>query len=363
MRFLIRSLYTDRIRVNMDMASAAMTEVRVAHRAAGARPWMRIVVASAAVGALIQVTPGTETDLTRRLLASSTSSSRDIEARLSGGIRWAPLKPLRQRGATVATDHLEILMAAREIAERARVSSNRARYAFALADILTGNAEHAIGVLEALAAQRNQPELWNDLAVAQYEAALATGDPSRLAVAIAAADAALRAAPTLAEARFNRALIIERLGLRDRAREEWETYLRTDPSSEWSGEARQHIRDLSPDESFATLSARNHDHFLSSPGEAAVLAVRYPQEARVAAEEEILGHWGEELLRGNNVVAANQLRLARAIGTALVKSGGDELLPAMTAAIDSADVRRRLALANAHKRFREGRALYRSRKL
>ena len=69
----------------------------------------------------------------------------------------------------------------------------------------------------------------------QFVEALAGGHRSRVA-----------ARSRLAEARFNRALILERLGVLEKARKAWAAYLDLDNGSEWSVEAREHLRELGP---------------------------------------------------------------------------------------------------------------------
>src|SRR5262245_4108888 len=55
---------------------------------------------------------------------------------------------------------------------------------------------------------------------------------------------AIAADPTFADARFNLADLAERVGDRDAAAEAWEDYLRLDPRSEWSAEARRRLQAL-----------------------------------------------------------------------------------------------------------------------
>jgi|SRR5215469_13696003 len=50
--------------------------------------------------------------------------------------------------------------------------------------------------------------------------------------------------PRAPEVVFNRALVLERMMLKDRAILEWEAYLKLDGSSEWANEARKHLAEL-----------------------------------------------------------------------------------------------------------------------
>lgn len=212
---------------------------------------------------------------------------------------------------------------------------------------------------------REQPAAatWSDLAAAQFAAAIRDDDPAGLGRALAATDAALESAPTFAEARFNRALTLERLGLRDQARDDWETYLRLDAGSGWAAEARQHIRTLQPQEPFAAQFAKRHARLLADPAGARPLVDAYPQESRVAGEEEILADWGEATLCGDAAQASRHLALAREFGFELVRNGGDSMLAAMVDAIERAAPPQRVSLADAHLHFHQGRQLYRNRDL
>lgn len=51
---------------------------------------------------------------------------------------------------------------------------------------------------------------------------------------------AIRMQPRLLEARFNRALVLEKLLLLDQAEAEWQSYLQLDPKGPWAEEARSH---------------------------------------------------------------------------------------------------------------------------
>ena len=114
-------------------------------------------------------------------------------------------------GETEAIDPDRLMLAA--IAGETIQNVPQDRHATAIAHLLMGNTNTAVSILEGAAA--NDATAWCDLAAARYTLAVRDNDPTRLPHALAAADAALRLNPKLAEAVFNRALIVERLGLRD----------------------------------------------------------------------------------------------------------------------------------------------------
>jgi hypothetical protein len=63
---------------------------------------------------------------------------------------------------------------------------------------------------------------------------------------VRAADDALAITPGLQEGLFNKALALEGLNDRDRARAAWEEYRHQDPSGPWADEAAQHVAALAP---------------------------------------------------------------------------------------------------------------------
>lgn len=284
-----------------------------------------------------------------QLIAECSVDERDIQPRLSGGFRWAPLRTVRNHR------HAATPKVVTEILWRGKTDKSRPmQHATALAELISGDAEGATRILKSLVSARDA-NAFNDLAVAHYRIALKNDDPSRLANALVAVDAALRVDPNLAEARFNRALFLETLGLRGIAREAWQHYLRVDPGSNWSTEARDHVKALAPEEDFHDVLKRNYDSLTSDRAAASAFARRFPQMSRTWGETEILGDWARALIAGDDGQAARHLRLARALGDELARSGGNETTKAMVAAIDNADPRRLQFLMQAHLNFAEGR--------
>ena len=79
----------------------------------------------------------------------------------------------------------------------------------------------------------------NDLAVALTDLSQTRDDPSALIDAFTAADSAVRLAPTLAEAQFTLAVVLEQLYLRGEAIAAWTRYLEPRTrKSPWAAEAR-----------------------------------------------------------------------------------------------------------------------------
>ena len=111
--------------------------------------------------------------------------------------------------------------------------------------LINGEANAAVAAFEQ--ASRMQPDnarILNDLGAAYLVRATVTTDQDDRSKALAAVNRALNADRSLAEAWFNRADALERLGLAQEAREAWQAYLTIDDRSGWFDEARTHLRAL-----------------------------------------------------------------------------------------------------------------------
>jgi CHAT domain-containing protein len=237
-----------------------------------------------------------------------------------------------------------VLMSAgwRVLAQSKQDPSPEGRHAAAVAALLLGKRRDAMQRLEVLASDRPKDEVvWSDLAAARYEVAVAENDAPLLAEALAAADRALLLNPTLPEALFNRAALIERLGLRDQAREAWEEYIARDRGSQWATEARGRIRTLEPLKDFNTILEGQFSRLASDPEATHALARSYPQEARTWGETWILWRWAAAKGRGDEFSAEQNLSVARELGLELRNVGGEGMLADAVDAVDRADVGQR----------------------
>ncbi|HYR26888.1 MAG TPA: hypothetical protein VEU30_00395, partial [Thermoanaerobaculia bacterium] len=295
------------------------------------------------------------------LIAATPRDARDLEPRLAGGFPWAPLRPVQRDSETqLDPDQMKFVGVAGDVLERTEGDpAIDSRHAAAIARLLVGRPSEAAAALTALAASApTNPELWNELAAARYAAALKSQDASLFASALAAADTALRLDPKSTEGLFNRALIIERLGLRDQARAAWNAYLAVDRNSEWAREAENHLQTLSGKPPFRSELERRYPALVRGEADARALVKRYPQESRVWGESEILNRWGQSYIAGDTERASEHLSLARFIGDELARRSGEEMLQAAVRSIDQADPARELTLARAHVRFRGAQRAY-----
>jgi CHAT domain-containing protein len=218
---------------------------------------------------------------------------------------------------------------------------------------------------DAAAATPRDARLWNDLAVVYLVRAERRDDPRDLAWALSAAERALREDGALVEARFNRALALERLFLTE-ARQAWEEVRSAEPDSDWAREAEEHLAEL--DRLAHESSWDDHRERLEraalagDTGQVEAIVRQFRKAAREHGELTLLGEWANALDQGDAGRAADRLRIARIIGAALIRLNGDRLLGDAVAAIDrasaSGQVGRLRILVEGHLAFRDGHALY-----
>jgi tetratricopeptide (TPR) repeat protein len=330
----------------VDADAAAPARRRPAWWAAAAAA---IVVAIAAI-ALWRSVPGRDARPIAPLIAASAElDHRIVEPRLHG-FAWAAYRgPVRASDDDRSPERLRVLGAAGDVLKDARDHPTAdAEHAAGVASLLIADPASAIARLRAAAERSQEASAWSDLAAAHYELGARLGRASQYADALAAADRALKSDAHLSEALFNRALILERLGLIDDARAAWKRYLEVDGTSSWAAEARRRL-DALP---VATNPSSAFQKALET-ADPATLVARFPQQARAFAEVELLARWAE-----HNDDAS--LAKARAIGAALQKRAGESLLADAVRAIDDADIATRARLAEAHLAYRNGRlALHR----
>lgn len=232
-------------------ANAHLEEERSALQPTGtsalheSRWWLGAVAAAIIVAVIGFPMLRQRSDPMARLVAVAPASARPVEPRLSGEFGWAPYRgPMRSGDSAIDVERMKLQGAAGEVLERAqRDHSPEAQRAAADALVLVDRPVDAIDRLRTIAeASPRDARVWNDLAAARYAAALQVERPSLLAEALAAADHALTADPKSVEALFNRALIVERMGLASEAKQAWLRYLEADSGSPWAAEARTHLQ-------------------------------------------------------------------------------------------------------------------------
>ena len=177
-------------------------------------------------------------------LAAALGTTRPIEGRLTGGFSYGEVRT-PDRGVAL-TDNLALIAAAGEIQKRADTNPSAANlHAWGVAQLLVGRHDASVETLESVwTQQRRDPRVAADLGTARLARAAALDAPEDLPRALEAIEQALTLDPNLAEAWFTKAIVLERLQVRQQAREAWATYLQLDPDSSWSAEARRRLAAL-----------------------------------------------------------------------------------------------------------------------
>jgi CHAT domain-containing protein len=338
------------------------------------RRWMPWLAAAAAAIAVVALIPALRSGFHRspleRLVALAPRAARSVEPRLTGGFAWSPYRGSERASGTANADpeRMKLAGAAGELVERAQHDAGaEAQHGAGVALVLTQNLDEAMARLEAAARTAPSAQSWSDLAAARYAAASDLGRAALYPQALAAADEALRLQENLPEARFNRALILERMGLTAESRAAWTRYLAIDPSSKWANEARAHLSEL-PAVTQSSRFDRDRPLLESEAARGDTSAVRrlltaYAPRARAFAETEYLGRWAEATLQKSDVEAERWLTISRSIGAGVAGNLDDTLLRDAVRAIDDAPPSRREVTAAAHAAYRAGRIAYNRQQL
>lgn len=319
------------------------------------QPRYRWLAAAAAIGVAALTMPllRTATSPIAKLVEAAPRGHRTIEARCSG-FPWARLQPPVRGEALPDPADLKLAGAAGEVLqETTGDAAAKSQHAAGVAYLMIGRATEAVAALERAAKTANDARMWNDVAAAHHHLATASGRASHLPLALAAVRRAIELEPKSAEAQFNRALILEAMGLRAEARQAWHAYLALDPSSDWSNEAREHLRRLGEDAAFDFGGALQNAS--TDPQALAQLAKAHPEDARRWGEGPLLRQWADAELARDANRATTQLGIVRALADALT----DSLLRDSVDAIER--IASRATLARAHLLYDEGRTAHRNR--
>jgi CHAT domain-containing protein len=196
----------------------------------------------------------------------------------------------------------------------------------ALRDLLFGGdlldrRERAVAALEqAVNEAPGDADLLNDLAVAYLDLAELDAGMTYMVTALDLVGHALVANSLHLEARFNRALILQRLYLIGGSEQAWEWYLELERDPKWRAEAEQHLT-----ETKQWISTTSWADLIETPpasigsAERAKITARVMESLQAARESEfsLLGAWGAAVLAGDTTRARQLLDLAREISTSL----------------------------------------------
>jgi len=325
-------------------------------------PWLAAIAAAVVIALVVPVVRLLHRPPIARLAALSPKDARAIEPRLTGGFAWTPYRGSQRESGNVSSDpaRMKLTGEAGELVQRAETDKSAgAQHDAGVAMVLTDHLTEAIERLETAAKESPGAQAWSDLAAARYAAASELGRAALYPQALTAADAALRLDPNLPEALFNRALVLERMGLATESRAAWNRYLAVDPSSRWANEARAHVQEL-PAATTTSLWDRDRPRIesaLSRNDTATARALIHEHASRVRAltETEYLGRWAAAVLRNDEADAEHWLAVSRAIAVEISRDGQETQLRDAVKTIDDASPANRRTIAEAQSAYTRGR--------
>jgi tetratricopeptide (TPR) repeat protein len=179
----------------------------------------------------------------------------------------------------------------------------------------------------------------SDWAAALLARANRAGTPADLPAALDAASRAVALAANLPEARYNRALALERLSLHDQAIRAWEDYLSVDVASPWSRDARSRLDRLRTLQQRGVSWWQDRARLLANTTPDAAMVRRMvdecPQETRELIEDHLLPRWGAAA-RAHDPTAGLLWSSIRVFATALADSRRDLSLFRLTESLRAA---------------------------
>lgn len=274
------------------------------------------------------------------IAAADALSYRTTEPRLLG----FPYKPLRSavRGIRIGKEpNWDMVAAASDIGRRTGSAPDaHALHAVALAHLLLESDDRAATAFErALAAEThdhmlysairrsNDGRLLTNAAASFYVHAQRQQRSDRYSHAIASVDRALYLDSRNVSAVFIRAMVLERMELRDDARASWERYLELDSRSGWAKEAQSHLANLRDTDLQTAPASDVAKVLLSGAADVTALVSEQPNELAIAIQSEGLGSiWAKNVIAGNDRAAAEVLLKLQNLGEVIVRSTGDPLV-------------------------------------
>jgi CHAT domain-containing protein len=176
-----------------------------------------------------------------KLLARAYTEKRTLELRIAGA-DYAPLRVSRGPAASFTSRPEPLLKAEALIASQLESHPSDPSWlqAKAQADVLEGKYDAAVEALRrALELEPHSPALLTDLATAYFQRAQQEDRKDDLGAAYEYLSQALRLHPDDPVALYNRAIVAEHQFLFHQALDDWDRYLKVDPRSDWTGEARE----------------------------------------------------------------------------------------------------------------------------
>jgi CHAT domain-containing protein len=296
-----------------------------------------------------------------RALVAAVGTDRTIEPRLTGGFAYGPLRGAMRTGEPSATSlPVDVRIAAVRIEKEATEHRTpQTLKALGIAYLVTGDASHAVLVLEEAADQtKDNAQILCDLSAAYLMRATRNNEPQDFGKALTMADRAVKVDPRLAEGWFNRASVLEHLSLWDEARQAWQDYLKVDSKSGWAEEARNRLKTipgtpqsgLSDDERRKIeFAANGQPHSVTTFD----IVKTSPQAVRDWIDEQLLVAWPQLILNEEFENARAVVSQVEPLAEALAEARADAFARDAVAAVvrASVDGQRVRTLAKAHQLY------------
>jgi len=289
-----------------------------------------------------------------RALVDAVGDQRTVEARLTGGFHYGPLRGPK-RGTGEASTNLSLLAAAGQLQKEANASRTADHlHSFGVAQILLGQYDEAVSSLEEAAADRpSDARIQTDLSAAYLARFSALGRADDLPKALEAASRSRELEPTLPEALFAYALALDHLHLADRSRAAWRAYLERDSTSGWAAEARQRLAALD------RLSSRDRFRQLrdrmaagsATDTDVDALVGNFADEIPDLLLIDVIEPWAEETASGRLEAARAHLAIASGVARRFAQRSGDS---SFVAVIDTLSADSSSRLVSAVQRFAAG---------
>lgn len=255
-------------------------------------------------------------------LARTLTTCRVVDARVPATLQLSPSRETR-----TCTDSPDARAAAARVLVRADdlFSAPESAYVVATAHLIQGDVDAALERIERALDRTVTPVLLTTLAAVHLSRE--PTDAESTAHAVDAAQRAVQLAPALAEAWFNRALALERLGLTAAAATAWQDYLSKDRESEWAKQARTRLELLAADPP-SPLPPRER---LTAGLEVRVddfrrAIVSSASQGRAFLEDDVLRLWAECAVAATPRECEARLQSAARLADALLERHGDRTL-------------------------------------
>lgn len=320
--------------------------VRMVTRASAPKVRWVIVGGVLAAAAALALVVWTQPDLIRRLrrddasvqlerLVAAVGEERYVEARLTGGFRFGPLRSVNRGSGSTSRTNLSLVAAAGELQKRAQANPTPVNlHNWGVAQLLLLELDGAIDALQAatLADPRYSAAL-ADLSAAYLTRFQIEGNAQDLPRALEAAERARQLPSPPVEVLFTRALTLELMNLNEMAASTWHDYLASDADSPWADEARRklnRLESMSPRSRWDQLQ-RDLLEPSSQPSVVVASIVReFPEEIPDLLFGDVLRRWSVARRTGETTKAEGLLARAQLLARGAADNGGDASLLELT---------------------------------